>query len=206
MTRLRTSITGSSAIWGFRWGRRIRRRRIGVRLGRLRINQVAQFVVADREPREPPDEAARAGLANDELGYIIPKSEWDEAPPYLYDAKSSPYGEIVSPGPETGPILHAAVPRLIDQAAASSPLPEALTFSAPLPGQPDPAVARAEEVVVRVQVNGKLRARLTVVADVGEEDLRAAALAEPAVQTHIAGKTVARVVVVQCKLVNIVVR
>ena len=70
----------------------------------------------------------------------------------------------------------------------------------------DPAVARADEIVVPVQVNGKLRARLTVVADVREEDLRAAALAEPAVQTHIAGKTVAGVVVVRCRLVNIVVR
>jgi hypothetical protein len=26
------------------------------------------------------------GLANDEMGYIIPRSEWDQAPPYLYDA------------------------------------------------------------------------------------------------------------------------
>ena len=70
----------------------------------------------------------------------------------------------------------------------------------------DPEVARADEIVVPVQVNGKLRARLTVPADVVEEDLRAAALAEPSVQTHTAGKTVARVVVVQRRLVNIVVK
>ena len=70
----------------------------------------------------------------------------------------------------------------------------------------DPEVARADEIVVPVQVNGRLRARLTVPADVQEEDLRAAALAEPSVQTHIAGKTVARVVVVHRKLVNVVVR
>ena len=70
----------------------------------------------------------------------------------------------------------------------------------------DPVVAQADAVVVPVQVNGKLRARLTVAGDVTEEDLRAAALAAPSVQTHIAGKTVARVVVVQRKLVNVVVR
>ena len=70
----------------------------------------------------------------------------------------------------------------------------------------DPEVARADEIVVPVQVNGKLRARLRVPADVAEEDLRVAALAEPSVQTHTVGKTVARVVVVQRKLVNIVVR
>jgi hypothetical protein len=46
------------------------------------------------------------GMANDEIGYIIPKSEWDEEPPYLYGAAKSPYGEINSPGPETGPIIH----------------------------------------------------------------------------------------------------
>ena len=70
----------------------------------------------------------------------------------------------------------------------------------------DPAVARADEIVVPVQVNGKLRARLTVAADVTEDDLRAAALAEPAVQSHTAGRTIVRVVVVRGKLVNIVVR
>ena len=70
----------------------------------------------------------------------------------------------------------------------------------------DPEVARADEVVVPVQVNGKLRARLTVPAEVSEEDLRAAALVEPSVQAHTVGKTVARVVVVRRKLVNIVVK
>lgn len=46
------------------------------------------------------------GLANDEIGYIIPKSEWDEEAPYLYGAEESPYGEINSTGPEAGPVLH----------------------------------------------------------------------------------------------------
>ena len=70
----------------------------------------------------------------------------------------------------------------------------------------DPAVAKAEEIVVPVQVNGKLRARLTVAADIGEEDLRAAALAESAVQAHTTGRQVARVVVVRGRLVNVVAR
>ena len=70
----------------------------------------------------------------------------------------------------------------------------------------DPAVARADEVVVPVQVNGKLRARLTVPADVAEADLQAAALADAGVRAHTDGKTIARVVVVKRKLVNIVVK
>ncbi|MFM9032616.1 MAG: hypothetical protein ACKOTF_18455 [Opitutaceae bacterium] len=48
------------------------------------------------------------GLANDEVGYIIPRSEWDRMPPYLYDSAKSVYGEVNSLGPETAPRLHAA--------------------------------------------------------------------------------------------------
>lgn len=49
------------------------------------------------------------GQANDALGYVIPKSEWDEEPPWIYGASEETYGEIVSVGPETGPRLHAAL-------------------------------------------------------------------------------------------------
>jgi hypothetical protein len=48
------------------------------------------------------------GLANDEIGYIIPKSEWDRQPPYLYESSKGVYGEINSVGPETAPRLHQA--------------------------------------------------------------------------------------------------
>jgi len=69
----------------------------------------------------------------------------------------------------------------------------------------DPEVAKAEEIVVPVQVNGKLRARLTVPADSTEEQLRALALADPAVQAHTQGKRVVKVVIARGKLVNVVV-
>lgn len=49
------------------------------------------------------------GLANDEIGYIIPKSEWDEVPPYLFHGKSRPYGEVNSLGPDTAHLLHTAL-------------------------------------------------------------------------------------------------
>ncbi len=52
------------------------------------------------------------GLANDEIGYIIPKSEWDRKPPYLYGAPRGVYGEINSVGPECAPTLHAAFRQL----------------------------------------------------------------------------------------------
>jgi hypothetical protein len=49
------------------------------------------------------------GMANDEIGYIIPKSEWEEEAPFRYGANESPYGEITSIGPETGPIIYSEI-------------------------------------------------------------------------------------------------
>jgi leucyl-tRNA synthetase len=70
----------------------------------------------------------------------------------------------------------------------------------------DAEVAKAEEVVVPVQVNGKLRARVTVPADISEEALREAALADAQVQAHIADKQVKKVVIAGGgKLVSVVV-
>jgi leucyl-tRNA synthetase len=69
----------------------------------------------------------------------------------------------------------------------------------------DPEVARAEEIVIPVQVNGKLRGRITVSPSAGEADLESAALADPAVQGHVRGKTVKKVVVAKGRLVSIVV-
>jgi hypothetical protein len=45
------------------------------------------------------------GLANDEIGYIIPKRQWDEKPPFCYGRNKSQYGEINSVGPLAAPIL-----------------------------------------------------------------------------------------------------
>jgi leucyl-tRNA synthetase len=78
------------------------------------------------------------------------------------------------------------------------------------PSAPWPAfsadVARADEIVVPVQVNGKVRGRLTVAADTSEAELERLALGDPAVQAHIAGKTVKKVVVAKGRLVSVVVQ
>jgi leucyl-tRNA synthetase len=70
----------------------------------------------------------------------------------------------------------------------------------------DPDVAKADEVVVPVQINGKVRARLTVPAGSTDDELRALALADPTVMTHIAGKKIIKVVVAKGPLVSIVVQ
>lgn len=53
------------------------------------------------------------GIANDEIGYILPKAEWDEKPPYLNGAKEPWYGEVNSVGPDAAPIIAEAVARLL---------------------------------------------------------------------------------------------
>jgi leucyl-tRNA synthetase len=70
----------------------------------------------------------------------------------------------------------------------------------------DAGVAKAEEVVVPVQVNGRVRSRLTVPAEVSEQELERLALADPAVQTYTSGKTVKKVVVARGRLVSVVVQ
>jgi leucyl-tRNA synthetase len=69
----------------------------------------------------------------------------------------------------------------------------------------DPALLKADAIEVPVQVNGKLRSRITVPADIDEKALEAAALADEKVKSLIAGKAVKKVIVVKGKLVNIVV-
>ena len=70
----------------------------------------------------------------------------------------------------------------------------------------DAEVAKADEIVVPVQINGKLRSRLTVHAGATEAELEALALADPAVKAHTDGKTIRKVVVAKGKLVSLVVQ
>ena len=70
----------------------------------------------------------------------------------------------------------------------------------------DAGVARADEVVVPVQINGKVRARLTAPAGATEDELRDLALADAVVRTHVAGKTIRKVVVAKGPLVSVVVQ
>ena len=74
----------------------------------------------------------------------------------------------------------------------------------PWPGVDTDALAQ-DQIEIVVQVNGKLRGRVTV--DNGAEDriVEQAALTEPNVQRFIDGKTVRKVIVVPGKLVNVVV-
>jgi leucyl-tRNA synthetase len=68
----------------------------------------------------------------------------------------------------------------------------------------DEVAAQDDEVTLVVQVNGKLRDRLTVPAGLPEEEMRRRALASEGAQRFLEGLTVRKVVVVPGRLVNIV--
>jgi hypothetical protein len=55
------------------------------------------------------------GLSNDEIGYIIPKSQWDEDPPFTYGLHEAPYGEINSLGPQTGPLVYKMMKKILEE-------------------------------------------------------------------------------------------
>ena len=70
----------------------------------------------------------------------------------------------------------------------------------------DPELAKEEEVEIAVQVNGKIKARITVPADADEEAVGSLALADERVKAAIEGKEIVKVLVVKGRLVNIVVK
>jgi len=69
----------------------------------------------------------------------------------------------------------------------------------------DEVAAKEDEITLVVQVNGKLRDRITVPAGISEAEAKERALASEAVKKQLDGKKPKQVIVVQGKLVNIVV-
>ena len=69
----------------------------------------------------------------------------------------------------------------------------------------DPALLKDDEVLVPVQINGKLRGRVVVAADAGGPLIEKSAREDPKISVLLEGKTIKKVVVVPGKLVNFVV-
>ncbi len=69
----------------------------------------------------------------------------------------------------------------------------------------DPALLEHETFQLVVQVNGKVRDRMEVAVDLGDDELVARAKSSPRVRTHLDGKQVRQTIVVPRKLVNLVV-
>ncbi|WP_306533169.1 leucine--tRNA ligase [Geobacter sp.] len=69
----------------------------------------------------------------------------------------------------------------------------------------DPAAAVDEEFLIVVQVNGKLRGKVTIAVDATEEQVKAAAFADEKVKPWLEGKQLRKAIYVPGKLLNIVV-
>ncbi|MGH2605417.1 MAG: class I tRNA ligase family protein, partial [Anaerolineales bacterium] len=69
----------------------------------------------------------------------------------------------------------------------------------------DPAHLKTDQITLVIQINGKVRDRIEVPADIDEADARRRALESPAVQRHLGGGAPRQVVYVPGRLVNVVV-
>ncbi|MBQ3971595.1 MAG: hypothetical protein II687_05250, partial [Selenomonadaceae bacterium] len=70
----------------------------------------------------------------------------------------------------------------------------------------DEAATVQDEIEIVLQINGKVRDKLSVPADVDRAAMEKIAMEQPRVQELTAGKTVVKVICVPKKLVNIVVK
>jgi leucyl-tRNA synthetase len=69
----------------------------------------------------------------------------------------------------------------------------------------DDAALRQDKIELMVQVNGKLRAKISVAADAEQKDVEAQAFADENVQRFTDGKEVRKVILVPGRLLNLVV-
>lgn len=72
--------------------------------------------------------------------------------------------------------------------------------------QADQTALSRNVIQIVVQVNGKLRARISVPADAERKEIEEAALGDDNVKRFIEGKGIVKIIVVPSKLVNIVVK
>jgi leucyl-tRNA synthetase len=179
---------------------------------RRKTHETIKRVTADLDPRVHLNTAISAmmELVN-ELYTFCGKADYA---PIVEDAtqNSASVGAMVRPG--TIAVLKEAVEALVRMLSPFAPhmaeeLWEQLGHSGGLIAahwpEYDEEVAKAEEIVVPVQVNGKLRARLTVPSDISENELQTLALADPHVQQHVGGREIKKIMVARGRLVSIVV-
>ena len=79
----------------------------------------ADFPNAPIEPALYPQMKGKhrmiVGLGNDELGYLIPKRQWDEKAPFCYGLKKAQYGEENSVGPDAAGIICKTFQELVQK-------------------------------------------------------------------------------------------
>jgi leucyl-tRNA synthetase len=100
-------------------------------------------------------------------------------------------------------LLNPFAPHLSSELWENLKLPGQITEQ-PWPGYDEQFLVE-DEVEIVIQVNGKVRDRMMMSINATEDEMKAAAQANPKIRELVSGKTVRKVVVVPKKLVNIVV-
>jgi leucyl-tRNA synthetase len=129
------------------------------------------------------------------------------------------YSNLLSKVQENGSIKNTvwaeAVKNLLLLLAPSAPhmteeLWQQLGYTYSIHNQSWPAwdreLAADEEITLVIQVNGKLRDKLSVPVDITEETARQLAFAQERIKSHIEGKIIAKIIYVPGRLLNIVLK
>jgi leucyl-tRNA synthetase len=119
-----------------------------------------------------------------------------------------------APSPQAAPVVREALESLIVMLSPFAPhtaeeLWEQFGHAGGLSAATWPVfdadAAKPEEIVIPVQVNGKIRGRLTVSPETSDEELERLALADAGVRPYVDGKTIKKVVIAKGRLISIVV-
>ena len=162
-----------------------------------RIRQVThrtlRKVTGDIEERYHFNTAISAIMEMVNFLYLVEDGEWEspETSPALREALEILLLMLSPFAPHVADELWEKIG--CDGLACRQPWPEA-----------DDDMARAEEILVVVQINGKLRSKITADADATEEEIRSMVLEDPRVREYTEGKTLKKLVYVPRKLVSIV--
>jgi leucyl-tRNA synthetase len=180
---------------------------------RRKTHETIRRVTADIEQRQQLNTAVSALMELVNELYTFSEQTVTGGPSRRNDEDVEHAGQVERP--ETIHVVREALEALVRMLSGFAPhmseeMWEGLGYSDGLAAATwpefDPAVAKAEEVEIPVQINGKVRGHLMVPPDIAENALEAQALADATVKAHLAGKTVKKVVVVKGRLVSIVVQ
>ncbi|MEX2186479.1 MAG: neutral/alkaline non-lysosomal ceramidase N-terminal domain-containing protein [Pirellulales bacterium] len=103
----------------------------------------------------PGDKWLLFGLANDEIGYIIPKRQWDQRGPFAYGGKKQ-YGEINSCGPEVAPIVMQALENRVREATPALTTPAPATVGQTLRRETDPLAVGVATIDITAPVGYRM--------------------------------------------------
>ena len=122
-----------------------------------------------------------------------------------FEPKSETDYKVLREGIETITLLLSPITPHIAEEVWEMLGNEGFVVTQPLP-EPDEEALKLEEIEIPVQVNGKVRARIKIPADAGEEEVKEIALRDEKVKKYTEGKEIKKVIYVKGRLVNIVVK